>query len=151
LSEEVSKTALTAEIVANYVANNTVPIDELPTLIRTISDTLESLDKPDAGLAGELPKPTASQIKKSIRPDALISFIDGKPYKTLKRHLTGHGLTVDAYKEKFGLPSTYPTTAPNYSAQRSQMAKSLGLGNKRAAEPVETPKPRGRPKKSVEA
>src|SRR5439155_1403173 len=72
--------------------------------------------------------PTAGQIRKSITPDALISFIDSKPYKTLKRHLTTHGMTVAEYKTKFGLPNDYPTTAPAYSEARSAMAKALGLG-----------------------
>jgi ROS/MUCR transcriptional regulator protein len=32
-------------------------------------------------------------VKKSITPDFLISMEDGKRYKSLKRHLTGRGLT----------------------------------------------------------
>jgi predicted transcriptional regulator len=52
----------------------------------------------------------------------------GKPYKTLKRHLTTHGMTVAEYKAKWGLPNDYPTTAPAYSEARSAMAKALGLG-----------------------
>jgi predicted transcriptional regulator len=85
-------------------------------------------------------------IRKSVRPDGLISFIDGKPYKTLKRHLSKHGLTVAEYKEKFGLPKDYPTTASDYSAKRSEMARSLGLGRQRATESAKeaSPKPRAR-------
>ena len=71
------------------------------------------------------------KIRKSIKPDALISFEDGKAYKTLKRHLSRRGLTVEAYKAKWGLPSDYPMTAASYSATRSAMAKSLGLGSLR--------------------
>ena len=67
-------------------------------------------------------------VKKSITPDALISFIDNKPYKTLKRHLSRHGHEVKSYKEAFGLPKEYPSVAPNYSAARSEMAKARGLG-----------------------
>ena len=67
-------------------------------------------------------------MRKSITPDGLISFEDGKSYKTLKRHLSGHDLTPEQYREKWGLPRDYPMVAPNYSAARSQMAKSLGLG-----------------------
>jgi len=73
-------------------------------------------------------KPTAAQIKKSITPDGLVSFEDGKSYKTLRRHLTIRGLTPEAYRAKYGLPVDYPMTAPSYSAQRSALAKSLGLG-----------------------
>ncbi len=152
MSEEVSKTALTVEIVANYLAKNQVPIDKLPSLIRTISETLESIDQPEAP-SEEPSKPTAAQIKKSIRPEALISFIDGKPYKTLKRHLSKNGLTIADYKARYALPSDYPTTAPDYSAKRSAMARSLGLGNRKTPEtPVAPmPKTRGRPKRATAA
>ena len=103
-------------------------------------------------------KLTAAQIRKSVTPDALISFEDGKPYKTLKRHLTTRGLTLAEYKTKWGLPTDYPTTAPSYSARRSEMAKSLGLGSggrkstKRATKENSssaTRKPRGRPPKKA--
>lgn len=148
MSEEVSKTEMTVEIVANYVANNEVPVDQLADLIRTVSNALEALDKPEPVESHSAPKPTPAQIKKSIKPDALISFVDGKPYKTLKRHLAKHGLTVAAYREKYGLPNDYPTTAPEYSAQRSEMAKSLGLGSSaRRVDAAPTARRRGRPKK----
>jgi len=124
--------ALTTEIVANYVANNTVAVADLPSLIQTISQTLSTLGQADVIAEPETQKITPAQVKKSIRPDGLISFIDGKPYKTLKRHLSKHGLSVEDYKAKFGLPKDYPTTAADYSAKRSEMAKSLGLGRQTA-------------------
>ena len=65
-----------------------------------------------------------------MTPDALISFEDNKPYKTLRRHLATHGLSPEQYREKWGLPRDYPMVAPNYSAARSQMAKQLGLGQR---------------------
>ena len=75
-------------------------------------------------------KLTPAQIRRSIREDVLISFEDGKPYKQLKRHLSSHGLTPHAYREKWGLPPDYPMTAPSYSAQRSALAKAAGLGKR---------------------
>ena len=66
---------------------------------------------------------TPAQIRKSITPLALISFVDGKSYKTLKRHLGRHGLTLDDYRTKYGLPDDYPSTAPAYSEKRSAMAR----------------------------
>jgi predicted transcriptional regulator len=73
---------------------------------------------------------TPAQIRRSITPDALVSFEDGKSYKTLKRHLSTRGLSVEQYKAKWGLPADYPVVSPNYSAARSAMAKTLGLGQK---------------------
>jgi predicted transcriptional regulator len=128
LQDETTIIQLTAEIVANYVANNPVAVNELPALIQTISQTLSTLGEAAPAAEPHSQKATAAQIRKSIKSDGLISFIDGRPYKTLKRHLSKHGLTVAEYKEKFGLPKDYPTTAADYSAKRSEMAKSLGLG-----------------------
>ena len=119
----------TVDIVSAYVANNSIPSTELPSLIASIYRTLGELSGAPAAPEPEIvEKPTAAQIRKSIRPDGLVSFIDGKPYKTLKRHLTKHGLDPHSYRERFGLPADYPTTAANYSAQRSALAKQLGLG-----------------------
>jgi len=126
--------ALTAEIVGAYVANNSVATTDLPTLIDTIHNALRTVDQPDA--PPEVAKPTAASIRKSITPDALISFIDGKPYRMLKRHVGKHGMSLADYKVKFGLPRDYPTTSPSYSAARSALAKSMGLGQKQVAPPV---------------
>jgi predicted transcriptional regulator len=76
-----------------------------------------------------------------VTPDALISFIDGKPYKTLKRHLSRNGLTIEQYRERFGLPRDYPSTAASYSAQRSELARSLGLGQQRRKSAAPAPEP----------
>lgn len=102
-----------------------------------------------------------AQIRKSITPDALISFVDGKPYKTLKRHLTGNGMTIEEYRERYGLPRYYPSTAGSYSEERSKLALALGLGNQRkkvapkATGPTETvsdkSKRAGRPREAKEA
>lgn len=118
---------LTAGIVARYVENHHVAPNDMPALIKTVHSALSGADQPLAR-AEETVKLTPSQIRKSITPDHLISFIDGKGYKTLRRHLTTHGMTFEQYLAKFGLPQDYPSTAPAYSAQRSEMAKKLGLG-----------------------
>jgi len=79
----------------------------------------------------EHPHATAAQIKASITDEYLISFEDGKKYKTLKRSLSKLGMTPADYREKWGLPDSYPTTCPGYSARRSELAKQNGLGGKR--------------------
>ena len=76
--------------------------------------------------------PTDAQIEASIQHDGLISFIDGRSYKTLKRHLTAHGLTPERYRAKYGLPADYPMVAPGYAAKRSEIAKAIQLGHKAA-------------------
>lgn len=128
MDSSTKRIELAAEIVSAYVGNNSVAVADLPALIRSTFDALNGVGSSEAAPTAEHPKATAAQIRKSITPDALISFEDGKPYRTLKRHLTTHGLTVDQYKAKWGLPGDYPTVAPSYSEARSVMAKSLGLG-----------------------
>lgn len=121
---------LTADIVAAYVSNNPVPAGELPGLIAQIHSSISNLGAPLASL--EEPLTPKISIKKSVTPDYLISLEDGKRYKTLKRHLTIRGLTPDQYRAKWGLAADYPMVAPSYSAHRSQMARSFGLGRKPA-------------------
>ena len=82
----------------------------------------------DAAPHGDVEKPSPAQIRKSVRPDGIVSFIDGKTYKTLKRHLTSHGLDPRSYRERYGLPADYPMVAPSYAEKRSQLAKQIGLG-----------------------
>jgi predicted transcriptional regulator len=151
---QTSSVETMAEIVAAYVANNPVRADALPQLIASVHAALTGLGK-TAEPAAAIEKPTPAQIKRSITPDALISFIDGKPYKMLKRHLTGHGMDFQGYRARYGLPVDYPTTAPNYSARRSELAQALGLGQLRrkvaatSAEPPTPAKPKGRRKKDT--
>ena len=150
-----------ADIVAAYVSNNSVRPADMAELIASTHAALAGLAQGAATEASAVQKPTSAQIRKSITPDALISFIDGKSYKTLKRHLTGNGMTIEEYRERYGLPRDYPSTAASYSAMRAEFARNAGLGQNRkkaapkAAEPAETiaekPKRAGRPRKAKEA
>lgn len=126
---------MTAEIVAAYIEYNQVIPAQLPELISNVHATLHALNASALeGAAEPVAKATAAQIKRSIRPEHLVSFEDGKPYKTLTRHLSKHSLTPDAYRQKWGLPPDYPMVSSDYSAHRSALAKSLGLGRGRAAQ-----------------
>ncbi|WP_336491435.1 MucR family transcriptional regulator [Methylobacterium nigriterrae] len=116
------------DIVSAYVSKNSVPATELPALIARVHAALVGLSQPQLQTEEKAEKPTPSQIKRSITPDGLTSFIDGKPYKTLKRHLGSHGLDPHTYRQRFGLPADYPMVAAGYAAQRSELAKAIGLG-----------------------
>nr|WP_307188483.1 MucR family transcriptional regulator [Methylobacterium sp. B34] len=120
---------LTTEIVAAYVSNNSVQSGDLPALLAEVHSALSGLKSASASAEPTVQKATPPQIRKSITPDALISFIDGKPYKTLKRHIIGAGLTFEEYRERFGLPRDYPSTAANYSAMRAEFARNAGPGD----------------------
>lgn len=130
---ETDLVEVTGQIVAAYVSNNTVATDQLPNLIKQVRQALIGDETPSEPQANNRPQPSRTQIRKSITPDYLISFEDGRRYKTLKRHLSGHDLSPQRYREKWGLPDDYPMVAPNYSAVRSQLAKERGLGLKPGA------------------
>lgn len=119
----------TAEIVAAHVSNNSVPVAELPQLIRQIYGTLAGIGGAPAAEA-ERPQPAVA-IKKSIMPDYIICLEDGRKLKMLKRHLkTAFNLTPEQYRERWGLGADYPMVAPNYAKQRSRLAKEIGLGTR---------------------
>jgi predicted transcriptional regulator len=126
-----SSVELAAEVVSAYVSNNSVPVADLPNLIANVHAALQNVGQPVQQQEEAKPTPAVS-VKKSITPDYIISLEDGKPYKSMKRHLGKLGLTPEAYREKWGLPRDYPMVAPNYAARRSEMAKNMGLGQQRS-------------------
>ena len=123
--------ALTAEIVAAYVSNNTVASADIPALISQVHTALLRVTNGEAQPPSEPLKP-AVPIKRSINPDFIVCLDDGKKFKSLKRHLrTQYNMTPEQYREKWSLPGDYPMVAPNYAAARSQLAKQMGLGQQR--------------------
>jgi len=126
----LSPIELAAEMVAAFVSNNSVPTSELPALIHAVHTAVARLAVgPESAPPQIEAKAPAVPIRKSITPDFLICLEDGKRFKTMRRHLAGLGLTPEQYRQKWNLPSDYPMVAPNYAAQRSAMAKKIGLGN----------------------
>jgi predicted transcriptional regulator len=123
---------LAAEIVAAFVSNNPLPKSELPALIHAVHSAVERLAAgPESTLPQVEAKAPAVSIRRSITPDFLICLDDGKRFKSLRRHLTALGMTPAQYREKWNLPSDYPMVAANYAAQRSALAKKIGLGQLR--------------------
>ena len=122
-------TELTADIVAAHVSNNSVAVGDIANLIQQVHAALAGLEQ-GAPEAQQGKSPVVS-IRASIKPDYIVCMECGKKQKTLRRHLqTAHGMTPDQYRKDYGLPDTYPLTAPNYSETRRTMAKSFGLGRK---------------------
>ena len=123
---------LTADIVAAHISNNTVAMNDVPTLVQRVHGALK-------GLGQQQPEPQQEKriepkvsVRSSVKPDYIVCLIDGTRHKMLRRHLRqAHGLTPQLYREEFGLKPDYPMTAPNYSEQRRDLAKKIGLGTKR--------------------
>jgi predicted transcriptional regulator len=119
---------MTADVVAAYVGNNTLPTAQLGEVIQAVYGSLRGLDTQTVESAAEPLKP-AVPIRRSVNPEYLVCLEDGKRLKMLKRHLrTTYNLTPDEYRARWGLPPDYPMVAPHYAAQRSEFAKKIGLG-----------------------
>ena len=132
---------LAADIVKSFVSNNSVPRVELAALIEAVHAAVKRLAGPSEAAAAVSEPPTpAVSVRKSVTPDYLICLDDGRRFKSLRRHLATLGMTPEQYRVKWSLPSDYPMVAPNYAAQRSALAKSLGLGQLRQR-PVATATP----------
>lgn len=123
--------SLTAEIVAAHTSNNAVGMGDLPNIIQQIFVTLSNLNTDGQSGLTTRPKPAVA-INKSVTDEYIVCLEDGKKLQMLKRHLkTVYNLTVEQYRERWGLPSDYPVVAPNYAKRRSEIAKSSGLGMSR--------------------
>ena len=123
---------LTAQIVSAHAANNELEPGTLPSVIRTVYETLSHIgEAPAAPVEKAAP---AVPIRKSVFPDYIVCLEDGKRLKMLKRHLsTSYNLTPEQYREKWGLDASYPMVAPNYAERRSELAKQIGLGTHRTS------------------
>ena len=122
--------ALTADIVAAHVSNNSVAVNDLPQLIQNVHSALSGLGVQPS--APEMKPEPKVPVRSSVKPDFIVCLEDGKKLKMLKRHLMTHyNMTPDQYRQKWNLPADYPMVAPNYAEQRRTLAKSIGLGTKR--------------------
>jgi predicted transcriptional regulator len=163
-----SAVELATELTIAWLSNpNTrAASEDVPAFLRTMHDAVANLSGATSAAPVEEPAsdytPAVSVRKSLASKDHLISLIDGKPYKTLRRHLAGHGLTPDEYRQRYGLKNDYPMVAESYSQARRDMAKKIGLGRKPGqrrggaeAAPADTsspaPAPRGRRKASTDA
>lgn len=163
-TEEAGVMSLTVTLLSAYFANNTVPSGELPALVEGTRRALlggapvaASAPEVEEG-AVEAPapapefKPAVTVEESLVSPDHILSLIDGKPYKSLKRHLSTHGLTPAEYRARYSLSADYPMVAPGYSAARREVAIRLGLGGKRkSVSPPPAPEPEAAPASVAEA
>ena len=133
--------SLTTEIVSSFAGNNAVAMADLPALISSVFKALRGSGEDQAAPALEAPVP-AVPIKKSVQTNFIVCLEDGRKLKMLKRHLaTRYNLTPDQYRQRWGLGKDYPMVAPAYAAQRSELAKQIGLGRKAAPAPAAEPAP----------
>ena len=119
---------LTADIVSAYVSNNKLDTGDLQMFIHQVFHSLNTAGTDAAGTPLSRPKP-AIDIDKSVTDDYIVCLEDGKKLQMLKRHLrTVYNLSVEEYRERWGLPADYPVVAPNYARRRREIALNTGLG-----------------------
>lgn len=124
--KDIDVVGMVTDVVAAYVGNNKVETAELPDLIKSIHESFLSILDTNENQSTQKP---AVAIKKSFTDDYIICLEDGRKLKMLKRYLRTHyDMSPEDYRQKWGLPPTYPMVAPNYAAQRSEFAIKNGLG-----------------------
>jgi predicted transcriptional regulator len=146
---DVNAVELATELTIAWLsnANTRASAEEVPGFLQRMHDAVSALagSAPSGEVAPATEYTPAVSARKSLASkEHILSLIDGKPYKTLRRHLSGHGLTPEQYRERYGLKNDYPMVAENYSAHRREMAKKIGLGRKPRAKtdaPAPTPAP----------
>jgi predicted transcriptional regulator len=120
---------LVANIVSAYVSKNAVAVSELPSVIQSVSNALSNLGKAPVESTPAADLKPAVPVRRSVTPEAITCLECGAKLKMLRRHLASdHDTTPAEYRAKWSLPNDYPMTAPNYAAQRSELAKKVGLG-----------------------
>jgi predicted transcriptional regulator len=154
-NQDNSALELATELTIAWLSNpNTrASADEVPSFLQRMHEAVKNLADPSPQSAKQEPAQeyqAAVSVRKSLASkDHIVSMIDGKPYKTLKRHLSGHGLTPEQYRERYNLKPDYPMVAESYSQARREMAKTIGLGRKpKEAGAQAAPAARGRRKKA---
>jgi predicted transcriptional regulator len=132
-SDSSDPVAIAAEIVSAFVANNSLRSTELPDLVQSVHAALTKIASGAVtpSMAETVAAAPAVTVRKSVTPDYIICLDDGRKFKSLRRHLSVLGMTPEQYRAKWNLPSDYPMVAPNYAAQRSELAKKIGLGQLR--------------------
>lgn len=153
MNDRDSLLAHVVRIVSAHVSNNATPADQLPGLIQRVHAALDGTRRVEEA-APAAPEP-AVPVRRSVTPEYIVCLECGRQLRTLKRHLgTEHGLDPATYRARWGLAADYPMTAPAYSAKRSEMARSIGLGRAPMPEPPPPPPPeprRRRTRKAAEA
>lgn len=132
-----NSTLLATELTIAWLANPNTRVnpDDVPGVLASLYDAVRNLGQGAETQEGDVPdapehKAAVSARKSLADPEFIVSMIDGKKYRSLRRHLNAHGLTPEEYRQRYGLKADYPMVAPGYSAARRDVAKKLGLGRK---------------------
>jgi predicted transcriptional regulator len=134
-TEQPNTLELATELTIAWLSNSNTAAsaDDVPAFLQKVHSALNSMASPQAATEQPVEQeytPAVTVRKSLASKDHIISLIDGKPYKAMRRHLSGHGLTPDQYRQRYGLKPDYPMVSEGYSQVRRDMAKKIGLGRK---------------------
>lgn len=158
MNEDLTSIELATELTVAWLTNHNTRAQavDVPAFLKSMHDAVVGLSEAKAPPSQPEPeaqpeyKAAVTARKSLANPDHIISMLDGRPYKTLRRHLSSNGLTPDEYRQRYGLKADYPMVAPTYSEHRRSMAHRIGLGRKagqvseKVAAPVKQATNRGR-------
>lgn len=136
MTDDTNAVTLATELTVAWLSNPSTrtTANDVPAFLTSMYTAVTSLAgavaEPSAEQAPQEHVPAVSVRKSLASKDHIVSMIDGKRYKTLRRHLATNGLTPDQYRHRYGLKPDYPMVAENYSESRRAMAKKIGLGRK---------------------
>jgi len=140
LTDQLDPIDLATELTIAWLGNphTRATAQDVPAFLQAMHDAVSNLITPAAPAPEQASTteftPAVTARKSLASPEHIISMIDGKPYKTLRRHLASNGLTPEEYRQRYGLRADYPMVSPAYSESRSAMAKTIGLGRKRTVD-----------------
>lgn len=156
MTDDTNAVELAAELTIAWLGNpNTrTTADDVPAFLNSMHQAVQRLAAsaaPEAEVTGPLEHTPAVSVRKSLASkDHIISMLDGKPYKTLRRHLAMNGLTPEQYRSRYSLKPDYPMVAENYSEARRALAKTIGLGRKPGQSPARDAAPAApKPKRTL--
>ncbi|MDR1034752.1 MAG: MucR family transcriptional regulator [Holosporales bacterium] len=133
VQDEMSQDAildLTIELASAYMSNNPVSIDEIGSVLKKLFLAVVDVRREASNVRNKPSLTPAVPIEESVYDGYIVCLEDGKKLQMLKRHLsTVYGMTIEQYKERWGLPLDYPVVSPNYARRRSVIAKTTGLGS----------------------
>ena len=128
-----SITTQATELACAFIANNAAKVEDCEAIMAKMTQAvLNAWEKVQGNASAHPNLAPAVAIEDSVTDDYLICLEDGKRLQMLKRHLkTVYNMTVEQYKERWGLSADYPVVAPSYARRRSAIAKTTGLGSGR--------------------
>lgn len=119
----------TVELASAFIKTNAISLEQLPGVVTKIYQVLSDTNRNPHNLRKNLPVNPAVPIEESVTDEYIVCLEDGKKLQMLKRHLkTMYNMSLDQYRERWGLAPDYPVVSPSYARRRSEIAKNTGLG-----------------------